>query len=380
VVVDAAGSASTEFIATAGLGKVNLEWRSSGLPDELGFNMYRMEQLYDSTLSAPVMVNKTLITDTLYSDPDVIPNQKYFYYYKVLRSNLTETDSSKTVAAIPFTAQKGDANGDLSVSVLDITTIVDKILNNTPNPFYQEAADANSDGKINVLDIIATINLILNNGQKSVSVYQEGTIALYIQNDTLFADASTSISAFQFDFYGVEDILDIERLEAIKTFEFASKSNDNTLRVTAYNLKGKSIGKGNHIPLLKINKGVGLTNYLIGDINGNSLAVDYNTTSIWNLHDDLKIGIAELGQNYPNPHSGHTSIPVIINEPVDEFIIRIIDVQGKQIAVLNCNKPVIGENIMNWDNSNKKGLMAYILEVYRDGKQAVCGVKKMIAK
>lgn len=380
VIVDAAGSASTEFMATAGLGKVNLEWRSSGLSDELGFNMYRMEQLDDSTLSNPVIVNETLITDTLYTDPDVTPNQKYFYYYKVLRSNLAETDSSKTVAAIPFTAQRGDANGDLSVSVLDITTIVDKILNNAPNPFYEEAADANSDGELNVLDIIATINLILNGGQKSSPIEQDGTISLFIQNDTLFADATTSIAAFQFDFYGINKESDIERLSAVKTFEFASKSNDNTLRVIGYSLTGSLIEKGDRIPLLKLNKGVGLTNYIVGDINGNSLAVNYNATALWNFHKDLKIGVAELGQNYPNPLNGHTTIPVFINEPIDKFLVRIIDVQGKQIAVLNCNKPVIGENILNWNSGQQKGLMAYILEVYRDGKQAVCGVKKMIAK
>lgn len=380
VIVDAAGSASTEFKATAGLGNVNLEWESSGLSDELGFNMYRMEQINDSTLSDPVMINSTLITDTLFTDEGVTPQQKYFYYYKVLRSNFAETDSSKTVAAIPFTAQIGDANGDLEVSVLDITTIVDKVLGNTPDPFYEEAADVNYDGQINILDIIATINMILSNNEKSGTIDQGGAIDLYIQDDTLFANATTNISAFQFEFYGVNEETDIERLPTITSFELASKSKDNSLNIICYSLTGKTIEKGNRIPLFRLGKSVGLTNFIVGDSNGNPLAVNYNETSVWNYRDNLGKGVAELGQNFPNPHTGFTTIPVKLNEPVDEVTIRIVNMMGQQIAVLNKKKPILGDNFFEWQSTNSVGIMAYILEINRNGKHSVCGVQKMIVK
>jgi subtilisin family serine protease len=377
-VISAASSASNEFMATPGLGKVSLEWNDNDLDDGLGYNMYRMEQINDSTLSQPVMINTTLIADTLYTDFAVVPNKKYFYYYKILRTNLSETDSSKVVAAIPFTAAMGDANGDLTVNVLDVTTIVAYLLNQNPQPFIFEAADVNGDGVINVLDIVATVNLVLN-PQKSAAIATAEPVKLYLQNDTLFADAPVAIGAIQFDITGVEGIEEIERLSALNGFESGFRVNNNTLRLIVYSLTGKTIAAGNHIPLLKLKKGSGVTNMVMGDKNGAPLTVNYITTGLWNLR-DLNDGVASLGQNYPNPFGGSTIIPVIINEPVDEVVVRIININGQEVAVLPLRNPVIGENLLHWNSGTHKGLMAYVLEIRRDGRQVVSGVRKMIAK
>jgi hypothetical protein len=378
VIVNAAGSASAQFQATPGLGKVDLEWNNNDLEDGLGYNMYRMEQINDSTLSAPVMINQTLITDTLFSDFAVVPNQKYFYYYKILRTSLEETDSSKVVAAVPYTASLGDANGDLSVNVLDVTSIVAYLLNQDPKPFIFDAADVNGDQQINVLDIVATVNLVLNPTKAATTASTE-TVSLYMVNDTLFADAPVAIGAIQFDITGVEGISDIERLSALNGFESGFSVNDQTLRLIVYSLTGKTIPAGNRIPLLKLKKGSGITQMVMGDKNGSPLAINYITTGLWNLS-DLGDGVATLGQNYPNPFDRSTIIPVMIHEPVDEALIRIVNINGQQVAVLPLKNPVIGENLIQWEPGNNKGLMAYILEIRRNGQQVVSGVRKMIAR
>jgi hypothetical protein len=376
VIVDAAGSASTEFQATPGLGKVALEWNNAQLQDGMGFNMYRMEQINDSTLSKPIMINTILITDTLYTDFAVVPNKKYFYYYKILRTNLTETDSSKVVAAIPFTAALGDANGDLSVNVLDVTTIVAYLLNQNPQPFIFEAADVNGDGQINVLDIVATVNKVLN-PDKSAIIASAETVNLYLQNDTLFADAPVPVGAIQFDITNVSGIEEIEKLKALQGFESGFSVNDNTLRLIVYSLTGKTIPAGNRIPLLRMKKGSGITNMIMGDKTGSPLAVNYLSTGLWNLR-ELGNEVASLGQNYPNPFDKTTTIPVIVNEPVDELVLRIINITGQEVAVLPMKNPVVGENLLHWQSDNHKGLLAYRLEIRRNGKVAVVGVKKMV--
>ncbi len=55
----------------------------------------------------------------------------------------------------------GDANCDGEVNILDIVSIVNFIIGNTPQPFCFENADLNSDGVIDVLDIIADVSIIL---------------------------------------------------------------------------------------------------------------------------------------------------------------------------------------------------------------------------
>ena len=56
----------------------------------------------------------------------------------------------------------GDANGDGTVNVTDITTIVSYILGNNPTKFVFSMADAYTDGAINVTDIAATVGIIMN--------------------------------------------------------------------------------------------------------------------------------------------------------------------------------------------------------------------------
>ena len=68
-------------------------------------------------------------------------------------SNLTVTATSS--------ARPGDANGDGKVSVTDVTSIINYILQKVPSTFVFEAADVNGDGKISVTDVTMTINIVL---------------------------------------------------------------------------------------------------------------------------------------------------------------------------------------------------------------------------
>ena len=56
----------------------------------------------------------------------------------------------------------GDVNGDGSVSVTDVVSIINYILGNHVAKFQEVAADANCDGTIAITDVVALINIILN--------------------------------------------------------------------------------------------------------------------------------------------------------------------------------------------------------------------------
>ncbi len=380
VIVNAANSASADFMAMPGLGKVKMEWNNSALADGLGFNMYRMEHINDSTLTPPLLINKSLIADTLYTDFSVIPNKKYYYYYKVLRTNLSETDSSKVVSAMPFTASKGDANGDLNVNVLDITTIVAYLLNNNPQPFITEAADYNGDKNVNVLDIVGVVNLVLNGGKKSAELAQNEQIHLYVKNDTLFADAPIAIGGIQFDISGATSVEEIQKLKALEGFESGYSQLENGLRLLYYSMSGKNIPAGDRIPLLKLKKGSGITEAIFADKIGTPIAVDFLVSEIGKILDNPKKLVAELGQNFPNPFNRQTTIPIRIYEPVDEAVVRIFSVNGQELRIIRLPNPIVGEHLLLWDSGTHKGLFVYILEVRQGKKQIVCPARKMIVQ
>jgi len=379
-IIAAASSASTEFMATPGLGKVNLEWNHNDLEDGLGYNMYRMEHINDSTLTQPVIVNSSLITDTLYTDYSVVPNKKYYYYYKILRTNMAETDSSRVVSAIPFTASKGDANGDLSVNVLDITTIVAHLLNNNPQPFIREAADVNSDSQINVLDIVGVVNLVLNVPQNAPGIAMNKQVDLYLQNDTLFANSNVDIAAVQLDINGVEKFSDLEVLKALKPFESGNSYSNGSMRVIFYSMSGKSIEPGQSIPLLKLKAESVINDVIIGEPSGASVKVNYIKTRIPDLSTNMNQNMVELGQNYPNPVSekANTIIPVKIYEPVEKMILRITNLMGQETYVSELYNLKEGRYEFNWNTTNETGVYFYCVEFVFNGKRLVCPAMKMI--
>jgi subtilisin family serine protease len=376
--ISAASSSSLDFMATPGLGKVKLEWNNNDLEDGLGYNMYRMEHINDSTLTAPVIINTSLINDTLYTDYSVVPNRKYYYTYKVVRTDLSETDPSRVVSAIPFTASKGDANGDLSVNVLDITTIVAYLLNNNPQPFITEAADMNSDGNINVLDIVGVVNKVLYGGLRSANSAEVQQASLYLQNDTLFADATTAIGGLQFDVNGISSITDIQVLDALQVFESGYSQRDSTtLRLLYYSMSGKSIAAGSRIPLLKLKKDCKLKDIIVSDKAGALIPVSLSDPAIGNRNSQGRM-IAELGQNYPNPSMGQTTLPVQIFEKVDEAAIGIYNMLGQQVKVIKLDNPTVGKHEILWNSLKNKGLFIYKLEIRSEGQQYVSPLKKMI--
>ncbi len=167
--IQAAGSASIDFIAQPLIGKIYLEWNNAGISDLLGFNLYRFRNLTDTTFTSPERINAELITDTTYTDFNVIPGQHYWYFYRVVNTDFRESDSSRFADAIPYNTILGDANGDMVVNVLDITSIIAYIIAQNPQPFLYDAADVNGDNEINILDVIGVVNIITAKKKSAVA-------------------------------------------------------------------------------------------------------------------------------------------------------------------------------------------------------------------
>jgi hypothetical protein len=89
------------------------------------------EELFSST---DIMMHE-LITDPVHKIPQLAPDGNY----------------------CPFTGLMGDINGDGTLDILDVVSMVNIILGNSPT---SSAADMNGDGIINILDVISLVNSI----------------------------------------------------------------------------------------------------------------------------------------------------------------------------------------------------------------------------
>ena len=117
IIVQAAGSMATGFEAEAGLGRIELNWNNEGniFDDAMGFNVYRFNQQYypagyrddgrwheAETVLDTVRINRDIldIETTEFVDYDVIPGLTYYYYYKLLSTDLQEFDAEAFAKAL----------------------------------------------------------------------------------------------------------------------------------------------------------------------------------------------------------------------------------------------------------------------------------------
>jgi subtilisin family serine protease len=353
--IQAAGSASMDFQATPGLGKVELEWNNAGIPDLLGFNMYRFQHVTDTTFTTPVRINTSLVLDTLITDFSVTPNVLYYYYYKVVNTDLKESDSSSVVSCTPLTSAVGDANGDLAVNVLDITTIIAYMLNQNPQPFIFNAADVNNDNTINILDVIGLVNII--NGKKKDIAADNPPAYIYLEDRTILFKTTQPVAGLQFELEGI-GIENVQLLTKLPGYELVScVSNGKLLGILySYSNKPLPLGLQNIIGITGETDELHWGNLVAGDLKGNPVKVIPDELHVYSLED----GILNV---YPNPFTQSTNIQYKLFEQAQVEIV-IYDLYGRLIATVFSGTLPKGEFVKVWNGSlNKAGIYLIRLNV-----------------
>ena len=351
--ISAASSASTGFIAMPGLGKVKLEWNNNNLLDGLGFNMYRMEHINDTVLTKPLLVNASLIIDTLYTDFSGTPNKKYYYFYKVVRTDFSESDSSKVVSAIPFTATKGDANGDIKTDVLDIISIVSYLLGQNPTPFIFEAADVNADLAVNVLDVVSVANII--KGPKSALVtegkkYNPTLAYITLKPEIIQLKSDAQVQAVQFELQGV-DLEKVKLSAAIKGFELAYSIDSNKIKGVLYNLNGQTIPAG-ITDVIKIEVGAGSLTW--GEVFGADPQGQY-VTILKKVDVSLATETSPFGLSVqPNPSGSDMHIGFTLPETA-KVTVKVFNLLGEIVSQVMDNTLPAGNQQVIWNGTNGNG-------------------------
>ena len=310
--------------------------------------------------SNAVKINTRLLEpeEVTFTDYDVVPGNTYYYYYKVMRTSLTENSPSKIVAATPLTATKGDANGSMSVDIADVVTEIAYLTNQNPQPFIFEAADVNSDTYVNILDVVGTLNIITSPAD-AMAMSTNNTVTYTIEDGILYVESQVALGGIQLLLNTTAD--KFEAMEALDGFELVTcRKDENTCLVLAYSMSGRTILPGKQAV---INIGDALIDELIlSDAKGNNLLA---------INGDVNgVGAIEAMQMvlpYPNPFSTHLTIPYIIGKEGNNNVeIRIADVAGRTVMV---HKTVndFGMHTYTWVPGNGVSSGIYFVSLYVDG-------------
>ncbi len=378
--LQAAGAQSVEFLATPGIGKVDLEWPPAPTEDAMGYNLYRCHNTTDSTVSDTVKINSELITDTTYTDFNVIPDTTYHYVYTTLGTDMKESDNSKSLTVTPLSAADGDANGDQAVDVLDITSIVSYLLEEDPEPFLFDAADVNYDDQIDVLDIIGVVDLVSGKKNAATSTATSPEQA-YIQTkgDSINLESQGNVAALQFTLEG-DNLENQKLLLETSGFEFAYRYNEETDRTIGviYSLSGNEIPEDEELIVrIKGDSPVSIASATGGDLQGREVPVIIGgTTDIGPLVDQKKaIGIKVI----PNPFRDQTRIHYRLPEE-GSVTIEFYNINGKSLDSRDLGRQPEGEHSITWSSPSQTGKIIFcrIRAVTEDGKVLHSEVEKLI--
>ena len=305
VMINAAGSMATGFAAEAKMGRVDLTWNNAenDFEDAMGFNIYRYT--IDANEHADtICINKEIvdIETTEYTDYDVTPGETYYYMYKVLSTDLKEYDVSNVVAVTPLTSELGDANGSGDVDVNDVVTTVNYVVGEQPKPFIFEAADMNKDLSIDVLDVIGIVQKVLNPAAARAMAVAEETAVYTVEDGVLYIETPVTLGGLQIQASLMNnDRMNSEQFAAaadMKGFEIASGwLTESDYRMLAYSFGSKVLEPGKHA-IMTIGD-ADLTSLRLSDPLGNRVNVVageatavkdamgskvMNTKGVWNLN------------------------------------------------------------------------------------------------
>ena len=330
--VQVAGSMATGFAAEASVGRVKLTWDNSqnDMEDAMGYNVYRFCNEQKRTIPAHYengrWVDAVEVVDTIrinenildvdtnnYIDSDVLPNYTYYYYYKVLSTDLKEYDISNIVAATPLTATMGDAKGSGEVDVADVVTTVNYVVGMKPEPFIFDAADMNIDQRIDVLDVIGIVQRVLYpNGSSTASVPEEIQAVYTVEDGVLYVESPVALGGVQVQLSldGRCEKSDVRTAQDLNGFEQASAwLTDEDYLLLAYSMNGKTLSAGKHA-LLYVGD-ADITQMRLGDVIGrpvNAIAGE-GTTNIATMGSRVKRqeGIYDLQGRKLSPLISHLS-------------------------------------------------------------------------
>ena len=363
VQVAAAGSLSTGLMAEAGLGKVALTWQTDeeDFEDLLGYNVYRYTTDTAGISSDTICINQTVIDaqDSAFVDFDVVPGETYYYYIKQLTTALTSYSLSNPVAATPLTAQKGDANGSMSVDVADIVTEVAYLTGNNPQPFIFEAADVNSDNTVNILDIVGTVNIITNPAASSLGFSDDNTATYSIEDGILYVETPVVLGGVQFAF---ETEAEISALEALNGFEQMTWNTAEDLNFMAYSMSGKTLGVGKHA-LLYIGDAE-IKKIILSNADGQNIPAIQRTTT-----DLSSVEAMQMRLPSPNPFTTQVNIPYVVGQSGKHEVRLVFTNIAGLVVDSYTTTNTFGEYTYIWCPANALPQGVYFVTLYVDGKK-----------
>lgn len=236
---------------------------------------------------------------------------------------------------------KGDINTDGWINILDLTRMINIILETAQEVAESElwAADLNGDDAINVLDLVWTINIILEKeGFAKPTSSKNGSLELSSRDQQLFYQCSGAVAALQIEFTSG---CPLELAEDFKTGADVSIRQQNNI-LLMYSQTGAAILDDSGI-LGRMADPEKIVSILAVNRSGEAVGVELNS-----IPEKF-----QLYHNYPNPFNAETVFRFDL--PEDTHVsLEIYNVLGHRVATLIHERKKPGRYEFRWNGKNSQ--------------------------
>ena len=238
-----------------------------------------------------------------------LPNGEYYWSVQAVDASYNGSKFSEPRKFLSSSDLKlGDSNGDNAVNVLDLTNIIDKILDNTVSVWVQETSDINNDGKIDVVDISGLVSLIMNSSNTGsaygvdpdrnlnyISSKPVGDLEIIYSGNKVFFESENDVTAIQFSINKSVEYSFSKELK--ENFSIVSFEKDGDINYLIYSIDNKSLLDYSNIIFSYVDeslKDFEISEIIAASTNGLSLNTIYKDESFF---DESQ----EVVKIYPNP-------------------------------------------------------------------------------
>jgi len=278
----------------------------------------------------------------------------------------------------------GDANGDDSVNVLDLTTNIDYILGNNPAIFINEVADVNLDGVINVTDLSGIVAIIMNGGSTTAkgdqpdyfSSAKVGDATITFDGLTARLTAEKPLQAIQFSIDQKHQIKISEQLKN-NGFEVVKYNKDGKNYYMIYSLSNKNILDfttdlfESNAPIL--DKSFSLQNLAAATEMAGTMDVEFkNETYLLELKEQDRMMV------YPNPAIDQVNVLMAMAQKGTAMNVEVYNLLGNQVLSKQVN---VSNEVPKIDMSMlPEGFYTIKAEVINEEGERVVKYAKIIKK
>ena len=316
----------------------------------------------------------------------VLPEGTYYAAVQSVDASFIGSQFSTTKEfSVVSSLKLGDANGDDSVNILDLTTNVDYILGLNPNPFNNDVADINNDGVINVADISGIVNIIMNGttGAAQGSTYDPyvweyfskkpvGDATLVRRDGRIFLENDKPVTSLQFS---IDLSVEYELSEELDNLTVVNFVEDNKRTFLIYSFNNQPVDELTDVifDYLDLNDGddFEIKDMTAGTKDGLLLNLKYSDESFF---DDSENVI----QIYPNPAISNVNLLTDITMKVETIQVDIYNVLG--VSVYKTSIDSMGR-LNDLDVSMlSSGVYTVRVRMVTDKNEEIINVHKLIKK